>query len=214
MKMKNVYELIESSESEKKTEMVDFLKDFVKTTGETEAKARTLEADAEQWKDLDISSLKTASEFLEKNGGAEAVLKAVAKAEGYEDNNALLEQKQKEYNELEAKQKGIAETWQAEKDLLLLKADVRPRFDDLNSPDIMLDYAIANGFIVKNETGICTNVDGVVTPIETGGFDKLKEHSKFKGSVKLPSGGDIGGGVNGGNTANNSGNGDLESLFK
>jgi hypothetical protein len=217
MKMKDIYTAIESMDTENKTEMVEFLKTKSSDSDTLEAKVRTLESDAKQFEGLDLAKLKTASEFIETSGGVAELQAHIAKSKGYDDNQLTIDAEKKKYSDLEEKHNSDAQKWVAEKERLNLTSEALKHFNSetgFNTPDILLDYAINNGFVVKNDTGLCSVVDGVTTPFSGGGIDKLKEHSTFKGAVRTPNGGNIGGGANGGNTNGNSGGESLEQLFQ
>jgi len=217
MKMKDIYTAIESLEVENKTEMVEFLKTKTSEADTLEGKVRTLENEAKQYEGLDIPALKTASEFIETNGGVSALQDHIANSKGYADNQAIIEAEKQKYKDLEDKHNADASKWESEKARMNLISDAGKHFNSetgFNTPDILLEYAVDKGFVVKNETGLCSVIDNVTTPFSGGGFDKLKEHSSFKGAVKIPSGGNVGGGANGGNTNTNSGNESLEQLFQ
>jgi len=206
MKMKDIYTAIESLEAENKTEMVEFLKTKASDSDTLEAKVRTLENNATQFEGLDIPALKTASEFIETNGGVSALQDHIANSKGYADNQATIEAEKQKYTDLENKHNTEAEGWETEKARMNLISDAGKHFNSetgFNTPEILLEYAVDKGFVVKNETGLCSVIDNVTTPFSGGGFDKLKEHSSFKGAVKTPSGGGVGGGANGGNTNEN-----------
>jgi len=214
MKMKTIYEALESTEIANKTEIVEFLKTRTSEFDTLEAKTRTLENDAKQFEGLDLAKLKTASEFIETNGGAEALQDHIAKSKGYEDNQATIDAEKQKYKALEDKYTNEAKDWQDKTARMELTSDALKLFNSetgFNTPEILLDYAINNGFVVRNDTGLCSVVDGVTTPLENGGMDKLKEHSSFKGAVRAPSGGEVGGGANGGNTMNEPAKQDLAS---
>jgi hypothetical protein len=206
MKMKDIYTAIESLEAENKTEMVEFLKTKASDSDTLEAKVRTLESDAKQFDGVDLPALKTASEFIETNGGVTELQGHIAKSKGYEDDKATRDAKDAEYKASEERHTKEAQGWQDEKAKMELTSEALAHFSSetgFNTPEILLDYAIGKGFVIKNDTGLCSVVDGATTPFASGGLDKLKEHSSFKGAVRTPDGGKIGGGANGGNTNEN-----------
>lgn len=214
MDKKEIYTAIESSGMENSKAVIDAVKEFFKAGDDSEAKARKLESEMEQYKELDIADLKSSKEILEKLGGADQIQALKAKAEGYEEDKGKMEALAKELSDVKAKHQQESENFQNQLALKELENEAIPYFvDNFTSSSILMKHAINEGVVIKNDTGICFKDSDSVIPFSSGGLDKLKEHPDFKPSLITPSGGDVNGGVNGGNTGNKSGAQSLTELF-
>jgi len=200
--MKEVYEALSGLEGGEK--LVELVKASVKELGEAQKENRSLKAEQEQYKDIDLATLKTMSEFVESSGGVEALQSALAKSEGYDTNEEKLKQKQAEFDAFRQKHEQEAEAFTAKLAESNLRAEVLPQFvDAFEGSNVLLDRAVSNGFVGKNESGLYFKNGDDVTPFSAGGFDKLKEHPDFSFALKKPSGGGEGAGSGAGDTSGN-----------
>ncbi len=177
---------------------------------------RTLENEAKAFEGLDIPTLKANTQFLEEKGGTDAVIDAIAKAGGYESDIAKVTAEKDAQKVIADQASSDYEKINAENARLTLVNQTMPSFVSAfkgDSASMCLETAINSGMIVMTDAGVCHSENGVVTPLNGGGMELVKQNSMFKPCINLPSGGGEGGGINGNNN-NNSGDDSLESLFE
>ena len=201
--MKEVYKALEALEGGEK--LVELVKASEKMKGELEKKNRELTSEAEQYADLDLTKLKTASEFIEGAGGVEAIQTAIAKADGFDTNEAKLKEQKDAYDALVRAKEEEAEGFTQRIAESNLRAELLPKFVgnfNESGAKVLLDHAMRSGMVGTGEGGLFFKDGDSITPFSAGGFDKLKEHSDFAFALKKPSGGNEGAGSGaGGNTS-------------
>jgi len=209
--MKEVYEALEKIEGGDK--LVELVKASVTKNGELEQDVRKLTDSAKQYEDIDLAVLKTASEFIENNGGVKSLQEAIAKAEGYDTNEGKLAEQKKEYDDLVLKHSDESTAFQAQLAESNLRADLLPQFvEAFKGSNVLLDRAISTGIVGKDENGVFYNDGTTKVKLSDGGFDKLKEHPDYSFALNLPTGGDEGAGSGAGNITNNKQGSMLERL--
>ena len=148
--------------------------------------------------------MKTASEFIETNGGVKSLQDAIAKAEGYDTNEGKIAEQKKAYDDLVLKHSDESEAFQAQLAESNLRADLLPQFvEAFKGSNVLLDRAISTGIVGKDENGVFYNDGTTKVKLSDGGFDKLKEHPDYSFALNLPTGGDEGAGSGAGNVTNN-----------
>ena len=191
--MKEVYTALESIEGGEK--LVELVKASVQERADYEKENRSLKAENEQYKELDIATLKAYNEFVENAGGIDSLQSAIAKAEGYDTNEEKLKQKQDEYEALKKQHESDSENFSKRLEESNLKAELLPQFvDAFEGSNVLLDHAMSRGMVGTSENGLYFKDGDSITPFSAGGFDKLKEHGDFSFALKKPSGGNEGAG--------------------
>lgn len=200
MDIKTIYEALSAIDGG--AEMVTFLKDdVVKVRDEAESQNRTMKAQLEQIKDLDIADLKSKAEFIDGSGGVEELQKVIAKAQGYEGNEEKLKQAKADFEALQAKHQGEVEKSAQEVALLNTKLDLIPKISGVMNADSIEDVvqmAISTGYVSKGENGLSVKDGDSVLSWAEGGSEKFKE--RFSYALNKPSGGNAGGGASQGGT--------------
>lgn len=197
MDIKAIYEALSGIEGG--SEMVEYIKtEVVKKRDDAESQNRTLQAQVDQFKDVDIAELKSKAEFVDNSGGVEKLHEAIAKAEGFEGNEAKMQEMKSKYSALEEKHKADSENSKKEVDLLNMRLDLMPQLAGVfrgNAIEDVLDSAIGKGFVFRGDTGICIKDGDEVLSFKDGGFEKFKERYSY--ALDKPSGGGLSGGSSG-----------------